>query len=346
MMQYQRLGRTGLKVSRLSLGTWITFGHQLDSDQARELVHCAFAAGVNLFDTAEGYADGRAEEMLGAAVRSLGVGRDAYCLSSKVFYGGSRPTQTGLSRKHVTDACHASLRRLNTDYIDILYCHRRDPETPMVETIGAMNTLMAQGKILYWGVSRWPSWDIERCIRAARRAGLEPPVAEQPEYNLLQRRNVELGLAPVAARHGLGILATGALASGILTGKYEQSAPAGARLTLREFKWLEKHLPPQSDVRTRETIAMLRKSAQSAGYTPAQLAIAWCLRNPAVSSIVLGASAPSQLEENLKALLACQELDATVFAQIERVAEISLLARLRHTASYALRSTMLRFRQA
>lgn len=329
-MQYQQLGRTGLKVSRLSLGTWITFVHQLGERDACDLIRFAFDSGINLFDCAEQYANGEAERMLGRALRTLPASRDSYCLSSKVYWGGDGPTQFGLSRKHIFDACHASLKRLDTDYLDLFSCHRPDPDTPIYETASAMNDLVRQGKIRYWGVSRWCDKDIRASIRLAKKHNMHAPVAEQPEYNLLMRRSVELNLSKVVKKFGLGLTSTSPLAYGTLTGKHMAGFAKGSRFYLREFESLRERLPPDQDTRT--AIQALLAAALECGCTPAQLAVAWCLRNPRVSAVLLGVSSREQLAENLGALEVLDSADAAVFDQIDNATRISRKARLRYWA--------------
>ena len=230
-MQYRRLGSSGLKLSALSLGSWVTFSNQLDRGKARSLVAQAFEAGINFFDNAETYANGESERVMGDVLADLRLPRDAWCVSSKVYFGAVEhpaPTQKGLSRKHVIEACEQALQRLRVDHLDLYYCHRPDPDTPIAETVSAMDTLVRQGKVLYWGTSEWPAEAIVEASDIARRSGMQGPTMEQPEYNLLQRRRVEVEYAPLYADVGLGTTIWSPLASGLLTGKYNDGIPAGS----------------------------------------------------------------------------------------------------------------------
>ncbi|HSM11399.1 MAG TPA: aldo/keto reductase [Lysobacter sp.] len=304
-MQYRRLGGSGLQLSALSFGAWVTFGAQVGRGTARELVAAAWDHGVTFFDNAESYAHGAAEQVMGDVIADLRLPRDGYCVSSKVMFGSAdepRPTQRGLSRKHVTDACHAALRRLRVDYLDLYYCHRPDPDTPIAETVSAMDALIRQGKVLYWGTSEWPAAQIREAHRIARAQHLHAPTMEQPQYNLLHRERVELEYAPLYAELGLGITTFSPLASGLLSGKYAEAMPADSRLGHADRAWLQRVVvgnPGEERLQRAHRFAVL---AQELGATPAALAIAWCLRNPLVSSVILGASRPEQLLQNLHAL--------------------------------------------
>jgi len=304
-MQYRRLGGSGLQLSALSFGAWVTFGEQVGRGTARELVAAAWDHGVTFFDNAESYANGAAEQVMGDVIADLRLPRDGYCVSSKVMFGSAdepRPTQRGLSRKHVTDACHAALRRLRVDYLDLYYCHRPDPDTPIAETVSAMDALIRQGKVLYWGTSEWPAAQIREAHRIARAQHLHAPTMEQPQYNLLHRERVELEYAPLYAELGLGITTFSPLASGLLSGKYAEAMPADSRLGHADRAWLQRVVvgnPGEERLQRARRFAAL---AQELGATPAALAVAWCLRNPLVSSVILGASRPEQLLQNLHAL--------------------------------------------
>jgi len=318
-MLYRRLGTTGLKLSALSFGAWVTFGDQISRDEARNLVATAWDAGVNFFDNAEGYARGRAEQVMGDVIADLRLPRDGFCVSSKVFFGAvddPRPTQLGLSRKHVTDACHAALKRLRVEYLDLYYCHRPDPETPIAETVQAMDTLIRQGKVLYWGTSEWSAAQIQEAVDVARERHLHAPSMEQPEYNLLHRTRVEQEYAPLYAGAGLGTTIWSPLASGLLTGKYNDGVDPQSRLGQAQLGWLKDQvLAPGGD--RMDKVRRYTAVAAQLGIAPAQLAIAWCLRNPNVSSVILGASRVSQLQENLGALAVLEQLDAAAWAQVE-----------------------------
>lgn len=323
-MLYRRLGSTGLKLSALSFGAWVTFGDQIGRDEARRLIATAWDAGVNFFDNAEVYARGRAEQVMGDVIADLRLPRDGYCVSSKVFFGAvddPRPTQRGLSRKHVSDACHAALKRLRVDYLDLYYCHRPDPDTPIAETVQAMDTLIRQGKVLYWGTSEWSAAQIQEAVEIARTQHLHAPSMEQPQYNLLHRERVEREYAPLYAGPGLGTTIWSPLASGLLTGKYNDGIGPDSRLGQAQLAWLKDQVLDNGDDGAQRMQQVRRYTALAAGLgvSPAQLAIAWCLRNPQVSSVILGASRVSQLEENLGALALYEALDDAVWQQVEAV---------------------------
>ena len=318
-MEYRRLGRSGLQLSALSLGSWVTFHTQVDEPTARRMLAQAYEAGVNFFDNAEAYAAGASERIMGQALRALGWGRDTYCVSSKVFWGGKLPTQKGLSRKHVFDACHAALERLQVEYLDLYFCHRPDPETPVEETVRAMGDLIAQGKVLYWGTSEWSAERIEEAIDVARELGYPPPTMEQPQYNLFERAKVEREFRGLFDRHGLGTTIWSPLASGILTGKYASGIPAGSRMLLPGYAWLRAELESEKGQRQVRQTRELAVIAKELGGSVAQLAIAWCLSNPDVSTVILGASRPEQLKETLGALELLPKVDAEVKRRMEAV---------------------------
>ncbi len=319
-MQYRRLGSSGLRLSALSFGAWVTFGTSIGRTQARELIAQAFDAGVNFFDNAEVYANGEAERIMGDVLADLRLPRDAWCVSSKVYFGSvdnPAPTQKGLSRKHVIEACEQALRRLRVDHLDLYYCHRPDPETPLEETVRAMDMLIRQGKVLYWGTSEWSAEAIRSAARIARANGLHPPTMEQPEYNLLHRQRVETEYAPLYAELGLGTTIWSPLASGLLTGKYNDGVPEGSRMSTPGYEWLARHLSTAEGAVKLEQARRVCAIAKDLDMKPAQLSIAWCLRNPNVSSVILGASRPEQLRENLGALALVEKLDAEAMARIE-----------------------------
>jgi voltage-dependent potassium channel beta subunit len=318
-MEYRRLGRSGLKVSALSFGSWVTFKVQVDDGPAGELMKIAYDAGVNFFDNAEAYADGESERIMGRVLKKMRWPRDSYCVSSKVFWGGKLPTQRGLSKKHVHDACHAALERLQVDYLDLFFCHRPDLETPIEETVRAMNDLIAQGVVLYWGTSEWSADQIAEAAGVARELGLAGPTMEQPQYNMLHREKVEREFARLYETIGLGTTIWSPLASGILTGKYTNGFPADSRAMLPDYAWLKESF--ESD-EGRARIAKARELetiAGDLGASLAQLAIAWCLKNPHVSTVILGASKPAQLEENLRAPDYVPALTEEVMERIEGV---------------------------
>ncbi len=314
-MEYRRLGRSGLQVSALGLGSWTTYGKQVGADVADACVRAAYDAGVNLFDTAEGYADGQAEAILGELFHRHGWRRDTLVVSSKVFWGGEGPNQYGLSRKHILEACNASLKRLRLDYIDLYFCHRADPATPLEETVRAMNHLVNHGKILYWGTSCWERHQIEEAHDIARREHLTPPSVEQPPYSMFRRDRVERELAPLCRRTGLGLTTYSPLFGGVLSGKYAEGIPDGSRAVFRGPDWIRDYLGGEAGQRRRRQVAALRRLAEQIDTTPARLAIAWCLKNPQVSSVLTGATHPDQVADNLKAVhLASSGLNPTIMA--------------------------------
>ncbi len=320
-MLYRRLGRSGLKLSALSFGSWVTFSTQVDERLAGELMKLAYDGGVNFFDNAEAYANGESEVLMGRALKKLAFGRDTYCVSSKVFWGGKLPTQRGLSKKHVHDCCHAALRRLQVEYLDLYFCHRPDLDTPIEETVRAMNDLITQGKVLYWGTSEWRADEITEAHGIARALGLAGPTMEQPQYNLFEREKVEREYQRLYDTVGLGTTIWSPLASGVLTGKYEKGVPKGSRMTLPGYEWLKERLENDDGrakvAKTRE----LALVAKDLGASVAQLAIAWCLVNPHVSTVILGATRAEQLRENLAALELVPKLDAGVLGRIEKIVD-------------------------
>jgi len=318
-MEYRRLGKSGLQVSALSFGSWVTFSYQVDDSAGVELMKLAYDAGVNFFDNAEIYANGQSELIMGRALKKLGWGRDTYCVSSKVFWGGDLPTQRGLSRKHVHDACHAALKRLQVDYLDLYFCHRPDFDTPIEETVRAMGDLVAQGKVLYWGTSEWSADQIASAYGIARELGVAPPTMEQPQYHLLERDKVEREYAQLYETIGLGTTIWSPLASGILTGKYRDGIPEDTRITLSDYGWLKKNFESEEGQEKIRKAAELEPVAADLGVPLAQLAIAWCLLNPNVSTVILGASRASQLEENLAALELVPKLTDDVVERIEEI---------------------------
>ncbi len=309
-MIYRRMGRSGLKLSVFSIGSWVTYGSQVDAGGTRACLLAAIEGGVNFIDNAEAYAQGQAEVAVGKVVAELR--RDSLVLSSKVFWGGDGPNETGLSRKHVTEACHAALRRLQTDYLDLYYCHRPDPDTPIEETVRAMDVLVRQGKVLYWGTSEWSAAQLAEAYTVAAQLGATPPSVEQPQYNLFHRKRVEQELAPLYASHGLGTTTWSPLASGVLTGKYNDSIPAGSRLGMERMSWLQSGVTKSRVGAVRQLSAI----ATELGCTTAQLALAWCANNEHVSSVITGASRPEQVVENLKALGVLSRLTPEIYARV------------------------------
>ena len=304
-MKYRNLGKSGLKVSELSFGSWVTFNKQVDTKLAEKMFGTCLDAGINFFDNAEGYERGQSEVVMGKALKSLDRSRDSYCVSSKVFFGTKEkhlPTQIGLSRKHVSEACDQALERLQVDYLDLYFCHRADPDTPIGETVWAMHNLITQGKVLYWGTSEWTAEEITEAYEFADKNNLTPPTMEQPQYNLLDRKRFEIEYEPIFKKFGMGTTIWSPLASGALTGKYLEGIPEGSRASLKGYEWLKKHMIESDRGQTRmKKIAELMPIAQELGESLSKIAIAWCLLNENVSTIILGASKIEQLEENLKA---------------------------------------------
>jgi voltage-dependent potassium channel beta subunit len=316
-MEYRRLGKSGLKVSALSFGSWVTFSNQLDDRLASECMKLAYDGGVNFFDNAEAYAQGDSERIMGKVLNRMGWGRDTYAVSSKVFWGGDKPTQLGLSRKHVVDACNSALKRLQVEYLDLYFCHRPDPETPIEETVRTMSDLIHQGKVLYWGTSEWSAEQITEAHQVAKDLGLVPPTMEQPEYNLFHRERVEVEYAPLYERFGLGTTTWSPLASGLLTGKYNDAVPEDARIHLSGYEWLKRRFESADGKARIGQVKKLSAIAQEIGITTAQLSIGFCLKNPNVSTVILGASRASQLAENLKIIDLVAKLTPEVMARIE-----------------------------
>ena len=319
-MEYRRLGKSGLKVSEVSLGSWVTFSKQVDESKALKLMTTAYDAGVNFFDNAEGYEAGASEALMGAALEKLGFSRDSYAVSSKVFWGGEKPTQKGLSRKHVTEAAHAALKRLRVDYLDLYFCHRPDIDTPIEETVWAMHNLITQGKVLYWGTSEWTAQQLTEAFAVARREHLTPPTMEQPQYNLFVREKVEADYIPLYEL-GLGTTIWSPLASGVLTGKYNDGIPEDSRMNLPGYEWLKKEWESDEGKAKLEKIKALAKLAGEVGLPIHHLALLWCLNNPHVSTVILGASKTSQLKDNLDALKSKDKLTPDVIAAIEAIVQ-------------------------
>jgi voltage-dependent potassium channel beta subunit len=324
-MQYRRLGRSGLQVSELSLGSWVTYHNQVDTGAAVEMLAAAFDAGVNFFDNAEVYAMGQSEVVMGQAFKQLGWARHRYVVSTKFFWGIDREAahttnfRDTLNRKYLMQAIDGSLKRLQLDCVDLIYCHRPDPHTPIEETVWAMSDIIRSGKALYWGTSEWSAADIRAAWEIAERHHLHKPVMEQPQYNLFHRQRVEQEYARLYEDIGLGLTTWSPLASGLLTGKYDQGIPADARLGREGMEWLQ-DLVLGADAGARlGQVRRFSEVARALGQAPATLAIAWCLRNPNVSSVILGASRVSQLLQNLQALDVLEQVDAAGWAQVEAV---------------------------
>ncbi|HET9091396.1 MAG TPA: aldo/keto reductase [Acidimicrobiales bacterium] len=317
-MEYRRLGQAGLKVSVLSFGSWVTFGPQLDDDLAMSCMTAARDAGVNFFDNAEAYAGGESEVIMGRVLKKLGWARKSYVISTKLFWGLSEDVNMSntLNRKYLMQAIDGSLERLDHDFVDLLFCHRPDPETPMEEVVWTMHDIVSAGKALYWGTSEWSGSQIVEAFEVAERHHLRKPVVEQPEYNLLERGRVEREYLPVLERYGIGLTTWSPLASGQLTGKYLEGVPEGSRAALPGYEWLRADL---TDERRNEKVRALAQVADDLGCSLAQLSIAWCARNPRVSTVITGASRPEQVNENMAALEVMGRLDDEVIARIDAI---------------------------
>ncbi len=321
-MLYRRLGQTGLQVSALSFGAWVTFGNQISDDTARELLETAYAGGVNFFDNAEGYAAGQAEIVMGRILKNSGWTRSSYVVSSKVFFGDTYkgPNGRGLSRKHVVEACHSALSRLQVDHLDLYFCHRPDPETPILETVRAMHDLINQGKVLYWGTSEWSAQEILEARRLADKHNFHAPVVEQSQYNLFHRHRVEQEYAPLyETGPGLGTTIWSPLASGLLTGKYNDGVPPESRLTVKGLEWLRDRVIDEQKPKL-DVVPALAAIARELDTTLPRLAVAWCLKNLRVSTVILGASRPAQLKENLGALDLLPKLSPELLARLDSLA--------------------------
>jgi voltage-dependent potassium channel beta subunit len=312
-MQYRHLGKAGLKISELSLGAWVTYGGQVGEENAYECMTAAYDAGVNFFDNAEAYAGGNAETVMGNILKRTGWKRESYLVSTKIFWGGSGPNDTGLNYKHIVEGVNNALKRLQLEYVDLVFAHRPDPETPIEETVRAMDLVVRQGKAFYWGTSEWSAADIMRADAIARLYHLTPPSMEQPQYNMLWRRRMEEEYKPVFKELGYGTTIWSPLASGILTGKYNDGVPADSRLALEGYDWLRKQVTPDKIA----VVKRIQAISSELGCTPAQLALAWCLKNPNVSTVITGASRVEQVHQNMKALDVLPQLTDEVMAKIE-----------------------------
>jgi voltage-dependent potassium channel beta subunit len=317
-MEYRRLGKAGIKVSALSLGSWVTYGEQVGEKIAQECMQAAYEGGVNFFDTAEGYADGKAENIVGHVLKKMGWQRKDLVISTKIYWGGRGPNDRSLSYKHIVEGVNNSLKRLQLEYVDLIYCHRPDPETPIEETVWAMNHVIQQGKAFYWGTSEWRAADIMRAVGIARQYNLRPPSMEQPQYNMLHRYRFEVEYVPLFKELGYGTTTYSPLYFGILTGKYNQGIPEGSRASLEGYGWLKDTLYEEGVI---EKVKKLQPVASELGISMAQLAIAWLLKNPNVSSVITGASKVEHVHDNLKALDAVPMLTDEVMASIEEILE-------------------------
>ena len=318
-MEYRNLGRSGLQVSALSLGGWVTWGNQVGEDIAHDTMVEAYQHGVNFFDTAEVYAEGRSEIAMGKALKRAGWKRSDLVLSTKLFWGGEGVNDKGLSRKHIIEGLDASLARLQLEYVDLLFCHRPDKLTPIEETVRAMTHVINQGKVFYWGTSEWSAQEIMEAHAIARREHLIPPLMEQPQYNMLERERFEKEYARLYSEVGLGTTIWSPLASGLLTGKYNNGMPEGTRASLPGYEWLREEFEKPETAQKIEKVKQLVPIAQDLGCTLAQLGLAWCLKNPNVSTVITGASKVAQVTENMKALDVLPKLTADVMDHIEQI---------------------------
>jgi voltage-dependent potassium channel beta subunit len=321
-MEYRYMGKSGLQLSVLSFGSWVSFHKQINDQIADELMGVAYDQGVNFFDNAEVYALGESEKMMGRVLRKKGWDRTSYVVSSKVFWGWrgkeNKPNQHGLSRKHITEACHEALQRLQTDYLDLYFCHRPDKNVPIEEVVWAMHNLITQGKILYWGTSEWSGVEIMEAHRVAQHYGLIGPSVEQPQYNLFERSKIENEYLMIYKTVGLGTTIWSPLASGLLSGKYNKGIPADSRLAIPGFEWLRDRLMQEQAIAKAAKIGEL---AAELSVTPSQLSIAWCIKNPNVTTAILGATKKEQLVENLAALAVVEKLTPAVMQQIEAIVQ-------------------------
>lgn len=318
-MNYRRLGKTGLKVSELSYGSWVTFSFQIGQKKVTEMLKLAYDSGINFFDNAEVYASGESEKLMGKSIKDLGWGRDTYIVSSKVFWGGKKPTQNGLSHKHIMDACHAALKRLKVEYLDLFFCHRPDPDTPIEETVRAMHTLILQGKICYWGTSEWSYEQIAEAYKVAKELNLTPPSMEQPEYNMFNRVKIEKEFLPLFKKYQLGTTIWSPLCSGLLTGKYLGKSPKNTRTSLKNYKFIKDNFESDEFAKKHDIVKQLKDLSEEIDIPLVNLSLCWCLKNKNVSTVILGASKISQLKQNLKTLDFIDIVDNSVLKRIEEI---------------------------
>jgi voltage-dependent potassium channel beta subunit len=321
-MEYRRLGRSGLKVSALSFGSWVTFDNQMQVEAAEACMVAAYDAGVNFFDNSEAYAQGQSEIIMGQVLKKTNWPRDSYIVSSKVYWGAVQdplPTQKGLNRKHVIEACNQALQRMQLEYLDLYFCHRPDQETPIEETVWAMNDLIQQGKVFYWGTSEWSAQQIMEAHGLARQYHLIPPTMEQPQYNMFHRERFEVEYARLYDKIGLGTTIWSPLASGLLTGKYNQGIPEDSRANLEGFEWLRRRFTSEKAQRQIEKVRELTALARELGTNMSRLALAWCLKNPNVSTVITGASKVEQVHDNMQSLEVAGQLTDDVMEKIEAI---------------------------
>jgi len=318
-LEYRFLGSSGLKISALSFGAWVTFGDQIDEDAAYNLMSKAYEHGVNFFDNAEAYANGKAEVIMGNVFKRAGWKRSDLVVSTKIFWGGSGPNDRGLSRKHIIEGTDAALERLQLDYVDLIFCHRPDLHTPIEETVRAMNHIISQGKAFYWGTSEWSSEQIREATRIAERLNLIPPQMEQPQYNMFHRERFEKEYADLYDEIGLGTTIWSPLASGLLTGKYNNGIPEDARANMKGYEWIKDRIQSPEGRAKIEKVQQLAKVAENLNMSIAQLALAWCLTNPDVSTVITGASKVSQVEQNMQTIDMVDRLTPEILDQIETI---------------------------
>jgi voltage-dependent potassium channel beta subunit len=316
-MEYRHLGKAGVKVSELSLGAWVTYGNQFGLKEAKEIMAAAYDAGVNFFDNAEAYASGQAELIMGKALKELGWQRKDYLISTKIFWGGDGPNDRGLSYKHIIEGVNNALKRLQLDYVDFVFAHRPDPDTPIEESVFAFNQVIRQGKAFYWGTSEWSAAEIMRATDFARRNNLRPPSMEQPQYNMFHRQRFEEEYAPLYKELGYGTTTWSPLYGGLLTGKYnEGNIPEGSRASLKQFQWVKDRVQDEGKL---DVTRQLAEVAEDLNVTMAQMSLAWLLKNPNVSTVITGASKVSQVEENMKAVAIKEKLTDDVMLRINDI---------------------------
>lgn len=319
-MEYRRLGKSGLQVSVLSLGSWLTFGKQISDDVAEQLMDIAYEAGINFFDNSEGYAGGKSEIVMGNILKKKAWDRSTYVVSTKLYFGlygnDNKPNQQGLSRKHLVEGCHTALKRLQMEYVDLLFCHRPDKTTPIEETVWTMHNLIQQGKALYWGTSEWSASELMEAYLVAEKNHLIAPTMEQPQYNMLVREKVENEYSHLFKYYGLGTTIWSPLASGVLSGKYNDANPNDTRLNIPGLEWLKERTLQAAWV---EKAQKIKGVADKLGVSMPKLAIAWCLKNPDVSTVILGASKAEQLRENLQATEVTKQLSPEIMQEIDKI---------------------------
>ncbi|XP_057218963.1 voltage-gated potassium channel subunit beta-1-like isoform X2 [Triplophysa rosa] len=318
-MRYRNLGKSGLRVSCLGLGTWVTFGGQIPDEVAEQLMTLAYENGINLFDTAEVYAAGKAEMVLGSIIKKKGWRRSSLVITTKIYWGGKAETERGLSRKHIIEGLRASLERLQLEYVDVVFANRPDPNTPMEETVRAMTHVINQGMAMYWGTSRWSSMEIMEAYSVARQFNLIPPICEQAEYHMFQREKVEVQLPELFHKIGVGAMTWSPLACGIISGKYDSGVPPNSRASLKGYQWMKDKILSEEGRRQQAKLKELQAIAERLGCTLPQLAIAWCLRNEGVSCVLLGASSTDQLMENIGAIQVLPKLSSSIVHEVDSI---------------------------